>query len=194
MNLPVLPEVGQPISAEQIATIEHNVSERLATISSINVLAEYLAQARALEAYLAAKGLQGPMLGAQRRIEGRIGQLLGDPTPGARTDLQPCPNGGEVIERHDREDFRLLARALDAERDTDDPEEDVLWWLANRDIPNGDGTHFRAYPITLFPPSLLIGDSIRHRQWIQGLSTPKPAQRSPWVPIGPFMQQQKKLW
>jgi hypothetical protein len=31
------------------------------------------------------------MLGAQRRIEARIGQLLGNPKPGERTDLSAMP-------------------------------------------------------------------------------------------------------
>jgi hypothetical protein len=57
--------------------------------------------------------LQRPMLGAQRRIEARIGQLLGEPAMGGRGKLSSMPEGFD--RRHLGADFRLLARALDGE-------------------------------------------------------------------------------
>ena len=51
------------------------------------------------------------MRGTARRIETRIGQLLGDPTPGKRTDLEPLGDEQEVGER-ERHDFRLMARGV----------------------------------------------------------------------------------
>ena len=67
-----------------------------------------------MEKYLRDKKLQRPMLGAQRRIEARIGQLLGPTRPGTRTDLQPSGHDREVAEDH-RADFRLFARILKGE-------------------------------------------------------------------------------
>ena len=56
--------------------------------------------------FRADRKLQGPMLGAQRRIEARIGQLLGEPKVG-RTN----PHRDEVSNDQTRADFRILARA-----------------------------------------------------------------------------------
>jgi hypothetical protein len=59
--------------------------------------------------------MQRPIRGAQRRIEARIGQLLG---PAARgnpdfgRDRNCVPTS---VSKDDRVDFRLLARALDGE-------------------------------------------------------------------------------
>jgi len=47
-------------------------------------LGEWLRQAAALETYMRGKEMQRPMMGASRRIEGRIGQLLGEPGKGGR--------------------------------------------------------------------------------------------------------------
>jgi hypothetical protein len=80
---------------------------------------EWRRRAKAIEAYLRSPELQRPMLGAQRRIEARIGQLLGPGAQGQRTDLLPhhseeVPN--QLIPHdEDRAAFRLLARALDGE-------------------------------------------------------------------------------
>lgn len=48
--------------------------------------------------------------GVQRRLEARIGQLLGDPEPGKRNDMEPVSYKGQVS-RNERMDFRILARA-----------------------------------------------------------------------------------
>lgn len=57
--------------------------------------------------HLRAKDLHGPMLGAQRRIEARIGELLGEAKPG-----QSNPHHDEVSHDQTRADFRILAHAL----------------------------------------------------------------------------------
>ncbi len=63
----------------------------------------------ALETYLRGKEMQRPMRGAQRRIEGRIGQLLGPAKMG-----RPEENSryAETFSDEQRNYFRLLARAL----------------------------------------------------------------------------------
>lgn len=59
------------------------------------------------------------------------------------------------------------------------------WWLVNlttfresywsadvlrlKETPNGDGTFFTAFPLRLFPRGMLLGDSVRHRRWVQGI-------------------------
>ena len=111
--LPVLPKHNEPITAEQLMVIEQRVIHAITEVDSIEALDDWRARARAIEAYLRSPELQRPILGAQRRIEGRIGQLLGEPRPGLRTDLEPLSHAIEVIDRgNDRLDFRLLGRAL----------------------------------------------------------------------------------
>ena len=70
---------------------------------------QWLKQAAALETYMRGKEMQRPMMGASRRIEGRIGQLLG-PAPGSGVD-EETPHA-EFIHFERRREFRLLSRAL----------------------------------------------------------------------------------
>lgn len=109
-TLPVLPQGGSPVTAAQLIAIEAKLSAVLGTIDNIDHLEEWRAQAKALEAYLRSRELQRPMLGAQRRIEGRIGQLMGDPLIGGRGKLSTMPESFD--RQHLGADFRLLARAL----------------------------------------------------------------------------------
>lgn len=111
MKLPAIPKPGAMISPDAIVALEIEVSRALATIDDVDVLQEWRARAAALEAYLRGKDLNGPMLGAQRRVEARIGQLLGDNGQGCRNDLtSPC---AVKFSSTDRQRFRVLARGLD---------------------------------------------------------------------------------
>ena len=79
------------------------------------------------------------------------------------------------------------------------PNSDDVRWDLITDIPNRrDGTFFHAYPIDLFPPSMLIADSVRHQQWAQGLATPRAravsSQRVPWTPVGPLPDKRGRLF
>ena len=110
MALPSLPKVGAgaAISADDVQRWEHQVTKTVTSIEDIARLEEWRSQAAALETYLRGKEMQRPMLGAQRRIEGRIGQLLNEPEKGGR---------GKTSEHDPRlrdylPEFRLLARAL----------------------------------------------------------------------------------
>lgn len=111
MNLPALPKPGAAVAAHRVEEIEQLVAESVAAIDDLDLLDDWRAQARALEAYLRGKELQRPILGAQRRIEARIGQILGEPShaPGSVTHAE------HLERRADRHDFRLLARALDGD-------------------------------------------------------------------------------
>jgi hypothetical protein len=53
----------------------------------------------------------GPMLGAQRRIEARIGQLLGEAPGYGRSEINT--HADSVDRTGDRADFRILARGFD---------------------------------------------------------------------------------
>jgi N6-adenosine-specific RNA methylase IME4 len=127
--LPILPQRDGPMTAEQLAVIEQRVTEVLAEIDRIDALEEWRARARAIEAYLRSPELQRPMLGAQRRIEGRIGQLLGDPEEG-RPPEGKCTHADSIERTGDRVDFRLLARALSDE--CDPPLTDDEWRKSRR--------------------------------------------------------------
>lgn len=115
MNLPAIPKPGALISPDAIAALEAEVSNALPTIVDVDTLQEWRARAAALETYLRGKDLNGPMLGAQRRVEARIGQLLGEAQTG-----NPSITHASVIEeipRQDRNRFRQLARALEVNLD-----------------------------------------------------------------------------
>ena len=113
-ELVVLPE----LSRESIATpgaeaIEAQVAAIVHDVDDADALLEWLARASALASYLSTrKGAQGPMQGAQRRIEARVGELLGEAVPGRPKN----PNHDEGLRRLAdpiRADFRLLAHAYD---------------------------------------------------------------------------------
>ena len=115
--LPALPSRNGPVTAAKVLAIESRIATVLADLDNIDQLEDWRARARAIEAYLRSPELQRPMLGAQRRIEGRIGQLLGEPRHGVPTHAY------ELIERDgDRLDFRLLARALSGDCQLTDDE------------------------------------------------------------------------
>lgn len=110
-SLPALPRVGTPVSAQQVAELEKRVIETVATVEDFSELEEWRAQASALEAYLRGRELQRPMLGAARRIEARIGQLL-EPAVGGRGKTA---QHADKFHTANRVDFRLLGRALSGE-------------------------------------------------------------------------------
>lgn len=110
--LPVIPSPGAPVALQDVMAIEATVAHNIAVIADMDVLEEMRAKAEALAQYLKGKELHGPMLGAQRRIEARIGQLLGETSSGERNDLKPSLAGEGSVSRMDRNRFRLLARGI----------------------------------------------------------------------------------
>lgn len=112
-TLPIVPKPGTAISIAQIEQLESHVAREIAKIDDIDALEEWHAQAAALEAYLRGRELNGPMLGAQRRVEARIGQLLGSAEVAQRSGKHlPVPRA-EQVTRVDRNRFRILARGLE---------------------------------------------------------------------------------
>ena len=105
-DLPAIPRAGAPVSAGEVVALERQLADALPSVSDFDLLDEWRDQAKALEAYLRGRDLQGPMLGAQRRIEARIGELLGEAKVGKSN-----PHHDEISHDQTRSDFRLLARA-----------------------------------------------------------------------------------
>lgn len=113
--LPAVPKAGTQISADDVAHIEQQIAASLSQIEDVETLEDWRLRAAALEKYLRGKEMQRPMLGAQRRVEARIGQLLGEPKPG-----KPNPHHDEVSHDQTRSDFRLLARGFECLTDPDE--------------------------------------------------------------------------
>ena len=118
MNELIIPKRGDAVSADEVVAVEHAIAERLFEFSKIDELLDMRGRARALEQYLRDKEMQGPMLGAQRRLEGRIGQLLGEPKVGPAQSSVVT----EVSSKDDRADFRILAHALNGKCNLTDDE------------------------------------------------------------------------
>lgn len=110
--VPAIPGAGTPVSADQIATLKRQLAEILPTITDFDTLAEWRAQAAALESYLRGRELQGPARGMQRRIEAQIGVLLGERGKGGRGQTLGHGREFEKVPKDDRHDFRILARAI----------------------------------------------------------------------------------
>jgi N6-adenosine-specific RNA methylase IME4 len=108
IGLPALPERGDRLSAIDVEKIEAALIAALPIVESIEDADEWRRKAKGIEAYLRSPELQRPMLGAQRHIEAKIGELLG---PAEfyhdRTSVNPL-----IPNKDDRANFRLLARAL----------------------------------------------------------------------------------
>lgn len=106
----IIPGRGEPVTADRLNAIERQLAETLCNVDDLAILDEWRAQARALESYLRDKEMQGPMLGVQRRVEARIGQLLGEPKKGRPTGDENVHRDG-LFHRQDRVIFRILANA-----------------------------------------------------------------------------------
>ena len=80
----------------------------------LTALEDARAKVAAIETYLRRRGeaVAAEIAAADRRLEVRIGSLLGPTTPGARNDLQPSGATEGSLSRHQRSDFRLGMKAL----------------------------------------------------------------------------------
>jgi len=113
MNELTIPEPTKPITAAELNQLWKVIANILPSIEDIKYLDEQRARARALEQYLRDKELQGPMLGAQRMIEARIGQLLPDQgrSDDGKFTVSLTTETGNIA-KDDREDFKILAHAF----------------------------------------------------------------------------------
>ncbi|MGQ0836347.1 MAG: hypothetical protein ACT4O5_15785 [Gammaproteobacteria bacterium] len=111
MTLPAIPQPGAAIALSDVVAIEARIAHEVTTLEDIDALEEMRAKAEALAHYLQGKELHGPMLGAQRRIEARIGQLLGEAEVGRPAAEKQISHARE-IKHSDRNRFRTLARGF----------------------------------------------------------------------------------
>lgn len=118
--LPAIPKTGAKVSVAVVQNIESQIVANIGRYRSIEQLEEYRSKCAALERYLRDKELQRPMLGAQRRIEARIGQLLGDKSKGGRGKKLSVTTEG--LDKDERTDFRVLAKALSGTCEVKDEE------------------------------------------------------------------------
>ena len=140
------------MSIALVQDIEARITLAVKGINDVEALEEYRLKAAALERYLRDKELQRPMLGAQRRIEARIGQLLGEAKRGGTADQQLDSRMRETIQRpDDRSDFRILSRALVSL---------VRNRLADGKRHYGDGLYKRAAEITGLGTQREIGERL----------------------------------
>jgi hypothetical protein len=109
-----IPNTGALTIADAMAA-ETQMARMLVQIEAFDILEEYRARFAALAEYAAHhdQTVQAHLLGAARRIEARIGQLLGDPTDyiggrGKKTSVH-----AQRFESRLRSEFRLLARWAD---------------------------------------------------------------------------------
>ncbi len=141
-QLPALPRTGASVSAADVQRWESQVAIVVAAVKDMEQLDEWRNQAAALEVYLRGKEMQSPMMGAQRRIEARIGQLLG-PEPG-RGGKEISPHAGS-FHRERRKEFRLLAKAFNGECNLAEEE----WRTSRRSLVSlvrSGGVHRKATP------------------------------------------------
>ncbi len=135
-NLPALPAEGELITVPQAMDLEQRVAANIGAIDDVEVAQEYWRRADALRQYLASTEAAPAMRGVMRRIEARIGDLLG-PAPGKGWNHT---DDSRFHPQH-RGDFRALSRAvrnglLEYEQVDDGDDEDWRWRHTRRDLVN----------------------------------------------------------
>lgn len=111
--LPEVPKPGSLVSATQMAIIEERVFANVDAIDDRDTLDHWRSSARAIESYLRDKELQRPILGAERRVEARIGKLLGPAVVGSHHSVT---TEGATLAKDDRLDFRILGDFAEHQR------------------------------------------------------------------------------
>jgi hypothetical protein len=111
MTLPALPERHDLVTPDVAVELEHQVAATIALVTDIATADEWRRRAEALAAYLVGTDSYGPMQGAARRTEARIGQLLGEPM-GRRGRGHKSPHA-ETLHAERQREFRTLAGAVD---------------------------------------------------------------------------------
>ena len=107
--LPAVPKATASISPERASEIELQVWEAAPKCDDLDALIAIERQLAGWIVQIRDKELQLPVLGAQRRAEARIGQLLGV----AKRGKPSTSYVGHDLNKDDAVDFRLLARGLD---------------------------------------------------------------------------------
>jgi ParB family chromosome partitioning protein len=127
--LPALPQTADLVTPELAVELERHIAARVAEIDDIETAEEWRARADALAAYLRHTDSHGPMLGAMRRIEARIGQLLGAGPGRGRAEMNSHANS---FDTRSRSEFRTLAEAVDDGLLVYEDDSDGSPWHASR--------------------------------------------------------------
>lgn len=107
------------LSVETLEFSELQIAAALPDMFDVAELEDMRDKFAAIEQYARKKQMHLPALGVQRRLEARIGQLLGNAERGS--NQHSVVTEGYKVTKDDRLDFRLLARALSgAVKITDD--------------------------------------------------------------------------
>lgn len=128
-RLPALPRNADLITPDLAVELERQIADTVTQVDDIGLAEEWRARADALAAYLQHTDSHGPMLGAMRRIEARIGELLG-PTPG-RGRAEMNQHAGSFHSSL-RAEFRTLAEAVESGLLTYSYDGDDSPWHATR--------------------------------------------------------------
>lgn len=123
-----IPQKGAPVTMEMLERAEIQTAIEAEQITDIPILQDMRERWAAFEKYVHRNKMSGPALGAQRRLEARIGQLLGN---GALGDNQ-YTEGSHVREPLNKDEiyrFRLLSHAF-----SDAPLKDEEWRQSQRKV------------------------------------------------------------
>ena len=127
--LPALPSSADLVTPDQAALIERHIAVEIHQLDDMGTANEWLARADALAAYLKHKESEGPMLGAMRRVEARIGELLGEAPGRGRKEMG---QHADSFHREIRSEFRALAHAVRRGVLCYDDDSDDSPWRASR--------------------------------------------------------------
>lgn len=108
LALPAIPQ-SKELAPKQAVALERKVAASVAKVENLDEAVEWLSQADALAAYLSHHDAQGPMLGAMRRIEARIGELIAAEKGGRGKVLS---REKVSIDKSQLTQFRKLAQAV----------------------------------------------------------------------------------
>lgn len=104
--------IPQPSQLVDVLNLCQSVEAQLPHVDDVAALKDAAAKMRAIDQYVALTSTEGrqAIAATVRRIEVRVGEVLGAPMPGTRTDLQPLGRDQEVVvSDRERHDFRQMA-------------------------------------------------------------------------------------
>ncbi len=137
-QLPALPNTD--ITPQAAATLEQRIAVAVQQIDSVDDLLEWQRRAEALSVYLKDKEAAPYLWGAQRRIEARVGEVLG---PGREAMLRGKKDPSlttEGLNKDERSDFRQIADLVHRGLlRYDDDAEDSPWRSSRRALLLGEG-------------------------------------------------------
>ena len=108
------PNSGTLLTPIMARDLECAIANVVPDTDDVDLLLEWQARAEAFATYLKDKDARAPMLGAARRIEARIGELLGPAEMGINQHSEGSVVTEGSLTRHQRHEFRTLAAGVSA--------------------------------------------------------------------------------